>query len=488
MSVDVEALVLGGILPSFTGRLARARIRLTADHFYSENHKSIYTVLERFYDKYGVVLDPDLFSDLLAKRNQGSGAAKVVVLEQLYQQLAAMPVSESRFMYGLDELISRQSQRATGEAISEAYEILERGWEDPNGKPGEVLEGHSAARQHLYARLSEIDRAEFGEHAPEGDMRSERQYALTDYAARKERDQMGGHIGVISGIGAIDRAIGGMAPGELALVVGYTTAGKSQLCTSWSWHAAVMEGLDVAFFTTETVRDQVKRRLYARHSRHPMFGRPGGINSKDIRNGTLSAADEEVFRAVVDDLENNPKYGAFYLAQVPHGAPLSYVESRLREAGRRRDLKLCVVDYLALIRSDTKRPSAREEANDVLRGAKQMATSFSNGEGIPVISPWQVQQAAYREAMARNAYTLTNLADTSEAEKVSDTIMAIIREEQEDRFARLQFLKVRDGDLPPISEVSIDFRNSYWEDRTTVAIGAAGGVGQPSELSAFLDS
>lgn len=488
-----EALVLGGIIPGRVDRAGMARIRISADHFIDANHKLIYQVLERIYDRYGMVVESDMFSSILRNRNEYD-AVKVVILEETFAQLQASTVGESRFLWAVDELKDRVAHRQTGDAIAEAYEILLRGWEDlERGKPGEVLRGHEAARGHLSARLAEIERANYGENAPEGDMRHEQDEALADYAARKESQASGKKIGARCGVGYVDRTTGGLQPGELCLIAGYTTAGKSMMCTNWIWHMAIEERADVAFFTTETIRTQVRRRLYARHSRQPEFGRPGGLNSKDIRMGTLSTKDEDVFRAVVEDLDRNPHYGSIQLAQLPHGAPVSYVEARLKELGRKSDLKLCVIDYLTLLQSDKKRDRANEEYNDILRAAKQMATSFANGNGIPVVSPWQVQQKAYREAMERRAYTLTNLADTSEAEKISDLIVALMREEDETRTARMQFLKARDADIPPIQEVEIDFRNSWFADRSLggykpSADGAGAADSAADELEEYLNA
>jgi hypothetical protein len=149
-----------------------------------------------------------------------------------------------------------------------------------------------------------------------------------------------------------------------------------------------------------------------------------------------------------------------------------------------------VIDYLALIRSDVRRQKQQEEHNDVLKSAKMMATSFRDGAGIPVVSPWSVSQTAWKEAMRNRAYTLGCLSETSEAEKSSDGILAILREEDEHREARLQWLKVRDGDLPPIQEVELDFRTSYIGDRRGLATystnGSAAGTSSRDELSAFL--
>jgi replicative DNA helicase len=83
LSVDPEALVLGGIIPDRPDRIARTRIRLTPEHFFSENHRSIYGVLQRMYDRYGTIMEPDVFNDFLARRHD-AGSAKLVVLEQLY--------------------------------------------------------------------------------------------------------------------------------------------------------------------------------------------------------------------------------------------------------------------------------------------------------------------------------------------------------------------------------------------------------------------
>ena len=67
------------------------------------------------------------------------------------------------------------------------------------------------------------------------------------------------------------------------------------LATQTAWHAAFVQGRNVFFATSETVRAQVMRRMLARHSKLPQFEFPEGLDTTKIKNGTLTASVLNVF-------------------------------------------------------------------------------------------------------------------------------------------------------------------------------------------------
>jgi replicative DNA helicase len=471
-----EEYVLAGILPSNRSHLVMAISQLEPHtHFLDPNRRLLFEIMVRFYERAGEVVSLAMLVKIM--ESSPWEPSKKLALEETYKALSARVVPPGEFRWSLYQVRQDVAKRQTGEAIAESMNILEYGKEIK----GEQLLGHEAARTYLMTRVHEIETAGAQEQMPEGDMRKDGAAMLQAYADR-QAGKTG--AGVKVGLAAIDEPTGGFQNGELILVCAYTGQGKSQVVTQMAWEVAYGQaqngahGQDVFFGTSETIRHQVMRRIYARHSRLPQFEMPEGINSSDIKNATLTPQGEKVLKAVVHDIKSNPNYGQLFLAQMPMDATIGYFDMKLRESGRKAEYALAISDYFGLLRPNVRRASRREEFDEIINDAKHIATQFMNGRGIPLVSPWSVNQTKYMEAMKTHSYGLASLSETSVAEKSADTIIAWLREAENTTEAWLQFLKLRDGELPNIKTMSIDFRTTYIADR--LATGAYGAVSASS--------
>ncbi len=135
---------------------------------------------------------------------------------------------------------------------------------------------------------------------------------------------------------------------------------------------------------------------------------------------------------------------------------------------------LGVWDYLALLKATQKRQSEREEFNQVLRESKVFSTTFAEGRGVPLISPWQIKQSEFKEAMKNGYYTLGALSDTSEAEKSPDQILSMLRLPEHKHEVTMQVLKMRDGDIPSPITLSVDYRTTFLADNSNASTTGAG--------------
>lgn len=434
--------------------------KLEVEHFKQEPHKLIFVLMDRYYRLGGNVVPRAVLTDMVEKRLQDPG--KTLMYGQLYDELASEPVTDDEFRYALDELRDRRAEELTGTALTDAMEVLERGVEINKVE----LKGHHDARTFLYSALADIDKAGTQDSAPEGDVRHEKKEILEDYADRKKRYKLN-KTGVTTGIQTIDLTTAGFQEGELIFICAYTGEGKSMLSTQTAWYCAVELGMNVFFATSETIRPQVRRRLVARHSKLPQFGLAEPLNSAKLKTGQLTEQEELALNVVVDDLEKNPEYGKLYLTQVPRGATMSFLESRLNRQAVQWKVDLVIIDYLTLLKPDRNRNSSREEYNDIIRDAKVMAVTHDNGRGVPIISPWAMAQDKYKEALTRGSYTLGNLAETSEAEKSVDQIISLLRFPDTPNEVKLQFLKNRDGSVPEEVILETDYRCSYLSENRT---------------------
>lgn len=483
---DHGRVILAAIIPARRDLLDLALSRIVPEHFTDTVLRNIYRSLEGYLEQAGAILPVDALQELLERAGRDPGTVALHV--ETYQSLAQTSVDDSDFRWSLVQIRELAAERDTKAALTEGMEVLTRGQADAKG---DVLRGHQHARTAVMQRFAEIDRELSMQDAPEGDMTSEYEEMLLDYSKRKELHLSGRSRGILVGVPALDNKIGGLQPGELDLVVGYSSSGKTTFaCGQIAWSAAVEQGKNVVIATTETLRPQVRRKILARHSVLPQFNLPRGLNSRDIKNGTLTNEEEAALQTVVHDLTHNSSYGKLYIAQVPRGATISTLEARLYRIQRQFPIDLCIVDYLALLKPDNKRTSLREELDGIIKGGKQIATTFDDGRGVPVISPWQVNRMSRDRALTAGYYTTMALAESAEATNSADVIISLLEpEENNDRYVdlRFQILKNRDGETSGLIEVHCDYATGRFSERQGGSLSSFSAHNDVGVLESLLD-
>lgn len=472
-ALEHSKVVLGAILPDRRDLLDIALTHLNATHFTDAEYKNLFLLLERYVEVTSGVLPEAAMVDILSRSGVDKG--KVEKYKAIYQVLSESTVIEPDFRWSLQELKELAAERATAEAITTGMEILNKGLKTDKG---EDLFGHASARLHVLEKFAEVDRELAMQESPEGD-------------ARQEADEMWDEInnpasveGIRFGIKELDDVLTGNQNGELNLVAGFTNSGKSMLAsTQLPWTGAIEQGKNVVILTTETLRPQIRRRLICRHSRHPMFGLEKGINSKDLKKGRefLPADQLKVLPDIIDDFTKNPNYGKLVIVQVPRNATITSCESRVLRYQREFEVELVVIDSINLLRADRRFQSKREELASMLIEAKQFATTFADGRGVPVISPWQTSRDAWKEAQEKGYYNTTGLSETHEASASADNIITILEPlNNNNRIAevKMQIAKSRDGETCPALDVTVDYATAFWQsDRN---------IDSPSDFGAML--
>lgn len=465
--LDHAQIVLAAIIPERRDLLDKALRHLTEGHFLDPVLKNTFLFLERYAAVTGAILSRQALLDQLAKARVDAG--KAAVYAETYDLLYINNVSDADFRWSLNQLREQVATRETDLALREATTILTKGIELPDGNE---LTGHSDARSHLLTKFAEIDRELSMQDTPEGDVRAEVNEILEDYSERKRLHSLGRGEGILFGIPALDAKVGGLQNGEMSLIIGASGSGKTSSVTQLAWHASTQQGKNVVIATTETLRDQIRRKLIARHSKLSKFGLSEGLNTRDLKAGTLTESQEIKLREVAEDFGNNPAHGVCYVMQVPRGATIAMVESRFHRLQATFNIDLGIIDYFALLKSDRRRNSVREELTDILKAGKQFATSFDDGRGIPLVSPWQVSRAAQAEAESVGHYTLSALAETSEATNSSDVVVSVFALDTTSRYGdvRAQVLKNRDGETSDAVPLQVDYATSCFTERGTTTI------------------
>lgn len=463
-------IVLAGIIPSRLDLLEEALNSLEIDYFVDSTQKVIFKLLEHYYQKSGGVLTTPALDDILSRGKTDPG--RRALYAETYEDLKNFRVDDADFRWSMQELREDYAEETLKVTLADSMEIIQVGLEQKNG---EVLQGQEDAREYLLDKLSDLDASMNTQEAPHGDMREESALIVQEYTETKTARSEGRLSGIQFGIRELDEKVGGLQRGDLALSAAYTNDGKTTLCVQLAWSAAVEQGKNVLFLSTETVNTVVRRRLISRHSRHPKFfdfSLPEGLNSKDIKAGTLNPAEEEFFQEVVRDF-GDPKneYGHMYIHQVPRFATMDQVEQIMKSTQKKFDIDLVVCDYLALLRPVGNRYTDRESLSGIIKNSKQIATSFNKGRGVPFISPWQVSRAAWEDALTLGRYTSKALAETAEATNTPDIIVSILApENNSERYANLsaQVLKHRDGETADGIQLTVDYATCHFSGRGTM--------------------
>jgi replicative DNA helicase len=454
--------VLGTILASrVPAALDYASKFLEPGHFTDPVQRNLWIMCQRYMDQAGHVLTRQAVEDGLRSAPPGQALMYLQYFDSLLASCVPQdPGGVAAFRWGVLQLRELAAERTTGEAITQGMEILRRGLKEGR----QEYQGHTDARSWLLAKFAAIERQLHQADAPEGDMRHETGEILSTYGDAKAQRLLGTTGLIATGIAELDALFGGgLARGELDLVVGWTSAGKTSFVVQLAWYAAAVQGRNVVFLTTETLRPQIRVKILARHSRLERFGLRQGLNSRDIKAGTLTPAAEAKLQEVAADFAQIS--GRLHIAQVPKGATVSVIDSRLAGLSRNWAADLVVLDYAQLLRPEVQRRSLWEETSTIIKDLKDVAVGYMDGRGVPLISPWQVSREARVQARQRGFYILSDLAATQDAANTADGVMSLLEPDDftggRDVMLDLSLLKSRDGEAKFGAGNSIKLRADY---------------------------
>lgn len=459
--------LFAAIVPNRRDLLEKAIADLSPEHFHDETWRNMFIVFQWYYQIAGDVLTKKALSDALAKL-PSSDTGKVRTYEAIYDGLEAQSASEADFRWSLEQIKDKYAHNATRDEILEAMQVLQHGIQDSKGAE---IKGHAAARERLMAKFGQIDLRLNVQEAPDGDARDEEDDILKDYADKKAIHLSGTSPGIQIGVPALDKYVGGFQPGELDFVLGYSSSGKTSMCVQIAWWASIMQNMNVVYVTTETLRPQVRRKVISRHSKLPKFDITDGLNSIDLKRGTLSSLEEDKLKLVVNDFANNPEYGGFRIMQASEGMSISSLKVRLQALQTIKPINLVIVDALYILKSNERRPNSRDELNETIQSAKNLATTFNNGNGVPIITPWQTSREHKERADRDKRYSMAAMAETAYAERFADVVISLLEPSQTSRHTTLSaaVIKNRDGEQSPNIDIDVDYATSHFTDSGRVA-------------------
>lgn len=260
-----------------------------------------------------------------------------------------------------------------------------------------------------------------------------------------ERKDESGCTGLATGFTDLDNKTSGLQNGDLIIVAGRPSMGKTSFSMNIAENVAIEVGKSVAVFSMEMRATQLGLR---------MVGSVGKIDQQRLRRGQLNEYDWPRLTNAIHKMQN----AKIFIDEAPS---LSVVDLRARcrrmnkECGQ---LGLVVIDYLQLMSSSSKAENRTAELSAITRGLKSLAKELN----CPIIALSQLNRALEQRADKRPI--MSDLRESGAIEQDADLILFIYRDEVYNKdsidrgFAEIIISKQRNG---PIGTVRLSFEGSF---------------------------
>ncbi|HUW26138.1 MAG TPA: replicative DNA helicase [Gallionella sp.] len=430
-SVEAEQSVLGGLLLEASA-LDKIADLVTSDDFYRHEHRLIYRQIVRLSE---LAKPVDVITVAEALEIAGE-LGKVGGLSYLGSLAQNVPSAANIRRYGeivRERSIMRKLVEVGTDISSSAY--------NPTGRDAAQL------LDEAESKVFEI--AEAGSRGKQGFMSMPP--LLTQVVERIEtlygRDNSSDVTGIATGFTDLDRMTSGLQPGDLVIVAGRPSMGKTAFSINIAENVALDSKLPVAIFSMEMGATQLAMR---------MLGSVGKLNQHDLRTGRLQDDDWGHLTHALGKLNDAPIH-------IDESAALSALEVRARSRRLHRQnggLGLIVVDYIQLMSSNAGRASENRatEISEISRSLKSLAKELH----VPVVALSQLNRSLEQRPNKRPV--MSDLRESGAIEQDADLILFIYRDEvynsdsADKGKAEIIIGKQRNG---PIGKVELAFRGEY---------------------------
>lgn len=222
--------------------------------------------------------------------------------------------------------------------------------------------------------------------------------------------QSGGDItGIPTGYNEFDKLTAGLQPGELIIIAGRPSMGKTTLAVNIAENAAIGAKVPTAIFSMEMPSQQLAFRMIA------SLGR---VDQAHLRTGKFPDEDWSRINTAVQLMSDAP----IFIDDSPSLSPTE-IRARARRLKREHGLGLIVIDYLQLMQVHGSTENRATEISEISRSLKALAKELE----LPVIALSQLNRSVEQRTDKRPV--MSDLRESGAIEQDADLIVFIYREE-----------------------------------------------------------
>ena len=430
-SVEAEQSVLGGLLLDNTAWEKIADVLADSD-FYRADHRLIYRHIS-------MLVEDNKPADALTVSESLERSAKLGdVGGQAYIGSLALNTPSAANIRRYAEIVR---ERAIMRRLAEVGTSITESVFSPLGRSAKDLLDNAEKEVFAIAEAGARGRQGFTEIQP----------LLTQVVERIDtlykRDNPSDVTGISTGFTDLDRMTSGLQPGDLVIVAGRPSMGKTAFALNIAEHVALDVGMPAAVFSMEMSGPQLVMR---------MLGSLGRLDQHKMRTGALNDDDWKKLTASVGKLNEAPIF-------IDESGMLNPTELRGRARRLHRQqggpgLGLIVIDYLQLMETGNSMENRATEVAEISRALKAVAKELN----VPVVALSQLNRGLEQRPNKRPV--MSDLRESGAIEQDADLILFIYRDEvynqdSPDRgTAEIIIGKQRNG---PIGTVKLTFLGQY---------------------------
>ncbi|HXF08559.1 MAG TPA: replicative DNA helicase [Candidatus Acidoferrales bacterium] len=250
--------------------------------------------------------------------------------------------------------------------------------------------------------------------------------------------------GLATGFVDFDDKTAGLQPGDLVVIAGRPSMGKTSFAMNLAEHAAIRDKVPTAIFSMEMPGQQLAMR---------MISSLGRIDQSRVRTGRLVDTDWPRITSAATLIAEAP----MFIDDSPALSPTE-IRARARRLKREHGLGLIVVDYLQLMQVPGNQETRAFEIAEISRSLKALAKELS----VPVIALSQLNRNLEQRPNKRPV--MSDLRESGGIEQDADLIIFIYRDEvynpesPDKGSAEIIIAKQRNG---PTGTVRLTFLGQY---------------------------
>lgn len=413
-----ETVVLSRIIQNGE-KLEDVQPALSEDDFYMDRHKVIFRTMKELQAK-GVNIDLVTLSNELISNKHIEECGGITYLSQL----SANGVFMENFLDHV-KIVKEKSDRRR--LIRAGYKLIENSQDKEMDK---VIEDIS----------STVD--DISDKNTEGSMVTIFDALQSALTSLEDKYNNGARIlGKTTGFKSIDNTISGLQKGNLIVIAGRPSMGKTAFALNIGQSASISGS--VGIFSLEMPGEHIIQRLLAAKCLVPLYKiKNGSVEESDfekIVNGAGMLSTRKIF---IDD----------------NSISLSDIKARCRKLKKENGLDVVIIDYLQLVELNEKTYSREQEIAKLSRELKKMAKQLD----IAVIALAQLSRAPEQRSDKRPL--LSDLRESGAIEQDADEVILLYRDDYYDHetetpgIVEVNIAKNRNGE---VKTVKLGWRGEY---------------------------
>ncbi|MBB6714810.1 replicative DNA helicase [Clostridium gasigenes] len=384
-AIESEQAILGAMI-AYQSVTVEVVDKLKSEYFYNTKHIKIYREIVSLFND-GLLVDIKTLAQSLNDKGLLEVVGGVSYLINLYEGATFAENIKYHCEVIADKWSKRNIIHISRDLINKAYDSKITSKDIISDGVGEFYK-MSSDNGKMYTMAECLDSA------------------LVEIEARY--NNKGDIIGKTTGFASFDKAIGGLQKGNLFVIAGRPSMGKTALALNIAAKAA--EKSRVAIFSFEMSKQELSDRLLSDE---------GCIKLGKIKSGNLSSGEFEKISNVAARLSE--RYAIVYDGR---SLNTSEIKAKCIKAKLQDGLDIVVIDYLQLINGDSKSNGNRVyEISKISRELKSMARELE----INIIALSQLSRAT--EARENKRPVLSDLRDSGAIEQDADIIALLYRDE-----------------------------------------------------------